>query len=152
MTPFSKLTGRGKLIEVLRWLCVCPAAVLAETVVGYLVGAVTLIVTGGWGIPGDSNFVHCLRLFLYYVQPKSIFVIAGVKTAPRQPMATAIVLSVIGILLSLVKHVVGQHLAGNNVRIVNYTHLVAESTGTLCGAALILLHVRRDRRTRGESC
>ncbi|MSR56636.1 MAG: hypothetical protein EXS05_03050 [Planctomycetaceae bacterium] len=58
--------------------------------------------------------------------------------APRRQMATAIVLTVLGLFVSLMTHVVGQHLAGNHVGIVNYTHLFAESAGVLGGAAYIL--------------
>jgi hypothetical protein len=148
MKPFSELTGRGRLIEVLRWFCVLPAAVLGDIVAKVVVGAVVQIASyGGWGILGDSNIAYSLRVLLYYVPPKSAFVIAGAKMAPRHQRATAIVLTLLGLLFSLMTHVIGQRLAGDRVGIVNYTHLFAESAGVLGGAAYILLQVWRNRRT-----
>jgi hypothetical protein len=44
---------------------------------------------------------------LHLVSPKSAFVIAGAKTAPRYQRATAIVLTLLGFLLSLMTHVIG---------------------------------------------
>jgi len=147
MRPFSELTGRGKLFEVLRWLCVLPTALLGDIVVQFVIGAVVQIASyGGWGGLGDSNIAYALGVFLYYVPRKSAFVIAGAKMAPRHQMATAIGLTVLGLLFSLMTHVVGQHLAGNRVGIVNYTHFVAESAGVLGGAAYILLQVWRKAR------
>jgi hypothetical protein len=148
MKPFSELTGRARRIEVLRWLCVLPAAVLGVVVVQILVGAVVRIAGyGGWGIPGDSNIAYCLRLFFFYVPAKSAFVIAGAKMAPRRQLATAIVLALFGFLFSLMTHVVRQHLTGNRVGIGNYTHFFAESAAALGGAAYILVQGWRNRRT-----
>jgi hypothetical protein len=81
------------------------------------------------------------------VPPKSAFVIAGAKVAPRRRSATAIVLALLGLLLSLMTHVIAQNLAGNRLGIVNYTHLFAESAGVLGGAAYIVLEDWRNRRT-----
>lgn len=143
MTPFSELTGRARRIEVLRWLGVLPAALLGDFVVHFILGAVVHFASyGGWGT-GGSNIAYVLSLFLYYVPRKSAFVIAGAKTAPRHQAPAAIVLTLLGLVLSLMIHVVGQHLAGNRVGIVNYTHFVAESAGVLGGAAYILWQVWR---------
>jgi hypothetical protein len=148
MRPFSELTDGGKLIEVVRWLCVLPAAMLGSFVVQLIVGAVVQIAdNSGLGILGDSKIAYSLRLFLFYVPRESVFVIAGAMTAPRHQMATAIVLTVLGICLSLMTHVVGQHLAGNHVGLVNYTHFFAESAGAVGGAAYIFLQDRRKRPT-----
>ena len=148
MKPFTELTGRGRLIEVLRWLCVLPAAVLGEIALEFVVAAaVQIAVYGGWGILGDSNIAYFLRMFLFHVLPKSVFVIAGTKMAPRYQGVTAIVLTLLGFLFSLLTHVISQHLAGRRVGIVNYTHLFAESAGMVGGAAYILLQIRRNRRT-----
>jgi hypothetical protein len=35
--PFSELTGRGRLIEVLSWLCVLPAASLGDMAAQFVV-------------------------------------------------------------------------------------------------------------------
>ena len=147
MKRFSQLASSEKRIELLRWLCVLPAGVLAEIVMRYLAGVVGQIAAyGGWSIRGEANTAFFLGLVLFYVLPKSAFVIAGAKTAPRRRMAPAIVLAVLGIGVSLLTHVVGQHLAGNRVGTVNYAHAAAESTGLLAGAACILWQIRASRR------
>jgi len=148
MKPFSGLTGRGRLIEVLRWLVVLPAAVLGGIAVEFVVASAVQIASyGGLGILGDSNIAYCLRVLLDYVPPKSAFVIAGAKMAPRYQRATAIVLTLLAFLFSLLTHVIAQRLAGRRLGIVNYRHLIAESAGALGGAAYIQLEVRRNRRT-----
>jgi len=148
MKPFSELTGRGRLIEVLRWLCVLPAAVLGHIALEFVVEAAWQIASsGGWGILGDWNSAYSLMMFLHLVPPKSAFVIAGAKMAPRYQRATAIVLTLLGFLFSLMTHVISQHLAGRRVGITNYTHLFAEFAGAVGGAAYIVLEARRNRRT-----
>ena len=149
MKAYSELTGLGRLIEVLRWLCVLPAAVLGDIALEIVVAAAVQIADyGGSGILDDSDVAYSLRLFLYYVPQKSAFVIAGAKMAPRYQRATAIALTVLGFLFSLMTHVIVQHLDGRRVGIANYTHLFAESAGVLGGAACILLEVGRNRRQR----
>jgi hypothetical protein len=148
MKPFSELTGRGRLIEVLRWICVLPAAVLGVIAAEFVVVVVVKIArNGGWDILDDSLIAKFLTLLLFYVLPKSAFVMAGAKTAPRHQSATAIVLTLLGFLFSLMTHVISQHyLAGRRLGMVNYLHLSGESAGLLGGAAYILLQARRNRR------
>lgn len=150
MTPFSELTGRARVIEILRWFCVLPAAVLGAFVAQFLLGAVVHVVSsGGWGSLGDSNIAYTLRLFLFYVPHNALFVIAGAKMAPRRQLGTAIVLAILGILFSLLTHVVGQLLRGGLVGTTNYAHFLAESAGALGGAGYILLQVRGKLRQDG---
>jgi hypothetical protein len=147
MKPFSELTVAGKLVEVLRWLCVLPAAVFADIAAQFaLDAAVRIARVYGLDILGESVIAYCLRLLLFYVSPKTALVIAGAKMAPRYQRATAIMLTLAGLLLSLTDHVVSQHLAGRRVGITHYTDLLAESAGVLCGAAYILFAVRRNRQ------
>ena len=140
----SDVTDSGKLVDVLRWLCVLPAAVLGAVAVQFMVrGLVQVVDYVRWEFFGNSTIAYSLRLFFFYVPHKSAFVIAGAKMAPRQQMATAIALTLLAMNLSLVVHVVGQYLVGNNVGLVNFTHLSAESVGALAGAGCILLWTRR---------
>jgi len=152
MNPFSKISRRAKLIEVLRWLGVLPAALCGNSLVLQFVSAafaaVHLISYGVWHI-GDSGIAEFLKVFLYYVLPSSAFVIAGATIAPRFQLATAIALWGLGILLSLMTHVLLQQLAGNRVGVTNYVHFLAESTGLAVGAAGILWHRRWKRRSGG---
>ena len=99
----------------------------------------------GWGILDDSQVAYCLRVFLDCVPCGVVLVMAGAKMAPRHQFVTAIVLTVLGVVLSLMTHVVGQHLAGNQVGVVNYTHFAAESAGVLGGAAIIFFLERKPR-------
>lgn len=152
MKTFSELTGRGRLVEVLRWLCVLPAAVLGHVALEFIIEAAVQIASfGGWGVFGDSTIAYLLRLFLFHVSPKAAFVIAGAKTAPRYQRATAIVLTVLGFLFSLLTHVISQHRAGRRVGITNYTHLLAECAGLLVAAAYIVLEARRNMPRSGGS-
>ena len=55
-------------------------------------------------------------------------------------------LTFLGLLYSLMTHVIVEHIDGKRVGIVNDTHLLAESAGMLVRAAYILLKARRNRR------
>jgi len=69
MKPLSELTGRGRLIEMLRWFCVLPAAVLGHIAQEFVVEAAWQIASsGGWGILGDSNSAYSLMMFLHMTQ------------------------------------------------------------------------------------
>ena len=149
MNPFFELTARDKLIEVLRWLGVLPAAFLGDTAVQFLFGGVVQLAGIGVGGPlGDLGFAHALRVFLYYVPHKAVFVVAGAKIAPRYQWRTAIGLAGLGLLLSLMTHVVGQYVRGNSLGSTNYIHLLAETAGLVAGAAYIYWQgAARDLRT-----
>src|SRR4051812_16599293 len=106
MRSFSKLAGRERLIELVRWFCVLPAAVLGDCAVSFLVRAVVQIVrAGGSGILGDSSLAFWFGVLLSYGPPKAAFVIAGAKMAPRQQVASSIVLTMLGLGLSLMTHI-----------------------------------------------
>src|SRR5262245_41829072 len=104
MNPSSELSRRAKLIEVLRWLGVLPAALLGEFVVrngvGVALAAVYIVCYGARDHVSDSSAGHFLRMVFYYIVPGSAFVIAGATISPRFQMATAIALTGLGILLS----------------------------------------------------
>ena len=144
MRSFSELSSREKRMEIVRWLCVLPAAVLADFAVSFVVG--TIVRSGGLKIRGESSIAYWFVLVLTYGSPKAAFVAAGAKTAPRRPVAIAVVLTVIGFCLSLMTHVVGQHLAGNRVGATNYAHLFAETAGLICGTTCIIYRAGQHRR------
>lgn len=134
MRQFRELTGRDKAIEVIRWICVLPTAAFGSIVTQSIVGMVTRL--GHYDL-GDTPLAYWSRVFLFYLVFALVFVVAGAKMAPRHRGATAIALTFFSILLSLTIHVVVQRLAGNNVGVANYTHFAAQSTGALCGTALV---------------
>lgn len=145
MEPFSQATRNEKLVMGLRWAGVLPAAVLGGFVVRMVVGAIVQVTgLGAGGALGDSNAAYWIRLLLYFGTREAAFVIAGTKMAPRRQATVSIVLAIIGVLVALMTHVVGQHLAGNRVGSVNYTHFLAESAGALGGSAFVLWRSRRS--------
>lgn len=147
MNPSSDTSAGGRHVDVLRWFGVVPAAVLGDLAASFAVGAILQVAGLGAGSnPGRSVFAHYSGIVLFYVSRKIAFVVAGAKMAPRRQMTTAIVLAVAVVCVSLMTHVVGQHLAGNRVGSVNYTHMLAESAGALVGAAYIYWHAWRNRR------
>ena len=146
MKPFSELTVRGRLIEALRWLCVLPASALGHVAAQLVIGSVLEIArSAGLDIFGDSSIANSIIRFLWHLPPNAAFVIAGAKMAPRQK-ATAIVLTLFGLLFSLMTHVISQHRAGRRLGMTNFMDLGAESMGALAGAAYIVWQARRNRR------
>lgn len=145
---FSERQGDGWRNEILRWLCVLPASFVGAIAVHFLVGTLLQIAgIGGGSLRGGSNIAYWLGVVLNYVPQESAFVIAGALMAPRRQIATSIVLALLGLVFSLMTHVIGQHLAGNRVGIVNYLHLIAESFGLLVGAVFIFWYGRENRPT-----
>lgn len=115
---------------------------LADFTVRVMIGSLVRVV-GGWGGLGDLNL---LWLMLCYMLPQFIFVVAGAKVAPRNQVKTAIALMSVGIAVSLMIHVIGQHLAGNEVGLVNYAHLTCQLSGLLGGLAYVVGRQGRIRR------
>jgi hypothetical protein len=148
MKSLSERTVPGRLIEVLWWLCVLPAAVLGHVAAQFVVGAVLQMARdAGWDIIGESSIANSLIRLLWHLPPNAAFVIAGAKMAPRHQKTTAIVLTLFGLIFSLLTHVISQHFfAGRRLGFNNYMDLCAESAGALGGAAYIMLQVRKNRR------
>lgn len=133
-------------MAILRWILVLPAAVLAHAAVQFIVGTMLRIAIGLAGMAvRQSPFAYWLQALIYYVVSELVFVVAGAKIAPRHQSATAVTLAILGSLLSLIKHTIGQHLGGNRVGVTNYLHLGLEVAGLLAGAAFILVTERTRR-------
>jgi hypothetical protein len=145
MPPFSDLSGRN-MRSILLWLCALPAAVLAEIVVSYVLGAVVRVdAYTGSNIVGVSNVGWFARIVLLYALPASAFVLAGALIAPRR-LLVAIVLTLLIVVRSLLQHLLIQHLAGRRVGVTNYTHFLAESAGALSGTVYIARQNRKNIR------
>jgi hypothetical protein len=123
---------REKPVELLRWICVGPTAVIGEIAARYLGSIVGRFAIYGWGAESQSNFAFSIQLLAYAIAAAT-FVLAGAFTAPRNRSITAVVLASVGTLLSLLTHVLSQRHVGT----VNYLHLAAETTG----AALTVAYV-----------
>ncbi len=149
MTRFNDLTSREKAIEVVRWLCVLPAALLASSLTQFIFGLTIRTIFRDAGVAvDDSQVAYYLGMCLYHVPWGFVLVVAGARMAPRHQFAAAFVLTVLGVVLSLLTHLVGQYLAGNRVGVVNYAHFAAESAGALAGAAMVFCLQWRNRQAR----
>lgn len=142
MNSFSNLTTTAKAVEVLRWIGVLPVAVLCQSLYHMIVMALFLTkATVGGEVPQRSALVDFLYLLIYYPPHVALFVIAGAMVAPRFRLATAILLAVLAIALSLTIHV----LLPDNVGVNNYKHFTAESAGAIGGLVFVFYWERRSR-------
>ena len=106
--PTSTPAKEERAVGWLRWACVLPAAVLGRVSAQLVAEVVGRLAVSAWGRPAESAFVDDLLLLLLSIPKEAGFVVAGAKMAPRGRLATAIVLAVAGVLMSLIVHIVGQ--------------------------------------------
>jgi hypothetical protein len=132
MKSFSTLTTKEKNFEVLRWICVLPASMLAGYLGWAAAGALARIAFGGIGFEGTGRWVRHLVANLLS-EPARVFV--GAKTAPRSRQTTAIVLAVLNVALAILIHredylpIVAQAIGlAVGIVIVHYSELPRQST------------------------
>jgi hypothetical protein len=134
---FGELSPWQKWIEVVRWLLLVPAAWLASSTVAFLVGTVVRVIRNS-SVPLNSPSISFWASAVpAYVLPEFVFVIVGAWIAPRKPLPVALLLLLLGGVLSVMQHVVLQHLAGNRVGPTNYTHFGLEMAGLLAGVVYV---------------
>ena len=126
-------------VELLRWICVLPAAVMGGIAARYLGSIVGRFAIYGSG--SESNFAFSIQLLAYAIAAAA-FVLAGAFTAPRNRRTTALVLAIAATLLSLLSHVLSQRHPGT----VNYLHVAAETAG----AALAIAYLFYGKLARGR--
>ena len=137
MQVFGELSPRQKWIEVVRFLLLVPAAWLASSAVTFIIGAFVRVVRDS-SVPLNSPSISFWASAVpSYVLPEFVFVIAGGWIAPRKQLPVALLLMLLGGVLSLLKHVVLQHLAGNSLGPTNYTHFGLEMAGLVAGVVCI---------------
>jgi hypothetical protein len=128
MKPFFALTAKEKGIELLRWVCVLPAAILGDYV-GYIIGGTVGRLAQIVGLvhpPSDDSGINRTLRYLIWMFPEGVAsVIAAAKTAPRYRLATASVAAVLWILLIDTIHRFGGPT------------LVATGVAGICGTAYI---------------
>ena len=127
----------------LRWLLVLPAAILALYVAHIVIGMAAWLVLGSGSNSTPSTVIYYVQLLFYYAPKEAAFVIAGASVAPRGKGATAIVLAALAALMSLMVHLLGPHSVG----VVNYTHFIAESAGTIFGVACVFYALTRQTKS-----
>ena len=138
MRSFSRLTTRARLLELVRWLAVLPAAGVGQVMVALLLGTVFRTARhAGAGMFDSVPLADWFLLIVTYAPPTAAFVLCGSLLAPRSQRTTSIVLAVLGLGLSLLTHLIGPAAAGNRFGLVNVFHLLAESLGFIVGVAVI---------------
>jgi len=151
MRTFAESTALQKGVEVLRWLCVLPAALLGQLVLDFLAAAAfsfardlvlaipddSATASFALAIRGGSAVMTACRLLLSYMTPKTAFTLVGGKMAPRYQVITAILLTLLGFLRSAWIH--GP---------TNYVHVAAETAGLVLGTLFVFWQNRRDRSKR----
>ncbi len=131
---------RNRAWQVLRFVCVLPAALIFAAAAFYAGGLAGALVTALFGATSPS-IVYAIRLVLYYMPKNAAFVLAGAITAPRYRVTIALVLAALAIGVALIVHVLGQQSPG----VVNYTHFAAETAGAALGV-IALVAAPRCRR------
>src|SRR5688500_9653792 len=101
MRPFSALTTWERVVELARWVCVLPAAVLGDYA-GYILGGILGVLAVAVGLVNpasdDSSWNRSLRYLIWMFPEGVTCVIAGAKTAPRWRLAIACVVAIVWIL------------------------------------------------------
>jgi hypothetical protein len=134
---FGELSPRQQKIEVVRWLLLVPAALLASSAVTFIIGALVRAIRGS-SVPLNSTSIGFWASAVpLYVLPEFVFVIVGGWIAPRKQLPAALLLLLVGGVLSLLGHVVLQYHAGNSLGSTNYTHFGLEMAGLLAGVVCI---------------
>lgn len=108
MKRFSELTGKEKLIELLRWLLVPAAAVLAVFALRFVAGLLmppALAQLPGTPVPPVSAFRRFVLPRIFGILSAAVFVIAGAKTAPRRRIPAAVALAIVWGFYSLMSHI-----------------------------------------------
>ncbi len=141
MTSSDAPPRSSRLVEWLRWLCVLPAAALVRFAARLALG---LLTRGA----GQETFALLARKLVVYSVSEALFVVVGAMVAPRRQTTVALVLAALGAALSLLKHVVVQYAAGNQVGSVNFTDFALDVFGLACGAAFIWMRSVVDAKSR----
>src|SRR5438105_1250612 len=131
--------------ELLRWICVLPAAIVVGTAAKYVLGLLAMALRtaslsafGTWG----------RWLFgIGHVPMGAAVVFAAAMVAPRYHVTTALVLATGKIGLALTAHI----LRPTTVGFVNYAHFAAESLGAVCGVICVAAIVHRRRTSNVRS-
>jgi hypothetical protein len=101
MKSFSSLTTKEKNFEIVRWVCVLPASMLAGYLGWAAAGALSRVAFGGLGFEGTGRWVRHVTVNLL---SEPVRVLVGAKMAPRHQPTTAVVLAVLNVALAILIH------------------------------------------------
>jgi len=137
MKPFVELSRQEKIIELLRWILVLPAAalaVLALRIIASIAMPPPLAQLPGTPAQPPSDFHRFVLPQIFGALMAAAFVLMGAKTAPRFRLATAIVLSVLWMLYAFMMFVF-VHLGRGKP---HYAHFVIAAVAVAVAAAYVL--------------
>ena len=144
MKPFSALTGKEKALELLRWLCVPIAAVLAVAILIFIARLAmppTYVQPPGSPPPPAPIIPRVVTFRAFSVIAALAFVVAGAKTAPRFRLIVALVLASLWIAHAFLYRVY-VHLPGTP-HYLDFALAIAAAGG---GAALIYYAEKSKRQ------
>jgi hypothetical protein len=144
MRPFAELSAKEKGIEVVRWVCVLPAAWLAGMAPRYiemLVRPPAMAQLPGTPRPVESDFQRFYLPHMMGLVMAAAFVIVGAKVAPRWRRPVAAVLAVLWMIFTYLIHV-GPH-ASYELRYLS--QFIVATVAGLGAAAYIWFSESRQR-------
>lgn len=130
-----------RVVEVLRWLGVLPAAFFASTFVGYFFKFLVMFCMVRFGSLRESEVIYWICYALVMLPKNAAFVFTGTLVAPRARPATAAALAAIATALAVVIHITSRSRVG----FTNYRDLAAAAAGALLAAACVALGTRRNQ-------
>jgi hypothetical protein len=143
MKRFAELSAAQKAIEIVRWICVLPAAVFTSRLPYFLFSLVIpprMAQLPGTPQPPPPSYLQRLLLSLLAALLISIgFVLVGSLVAPRHRRYVAVVLAVLVTLHAILYHIL-IHLPGTP----HYTNFAAAVLAA-SGSAAIVFYVDRRR-------
>jgi hypothetical protein len=145
MKSLGERNGNKRAVELVRWIVVLPAALLAVVALGMI--ARVLMPPALAQPPGSpaipvSDFQRFVLPRVFGVLMAAAFVIAGALTAPRRRFATASVLAALWIFYCFNIHVL-LHLGRGAL---HYTDFMIAVVAAACGAACIFYFEKSLRR------
>jgi hypothetical protein len=144
MRPFVELSAKEKATEIVRWLCILPAAWLAgmtPVFIDRLLRPPALALPPGTPRPVVSDLQRLYLPHLLGIVMAAAFVIFGAKIAPRWRLPVAATLAALWMLFSYLIHV-GPH-ASFELRYL--THFIVATLSALTATAYIAYAESRQR-------
>jgi hypothetical protein len=141
MKSFFALTAKARVIEIVRWVCVVPIAILGDYV-GFVIGGMLGSIAMRVGLVNppsdDSSFNRALRYLIWMFPEGLVCVIAATKMAPRSQRLTACIVA--GAWMLLVDRIHG----------FEGPTLIATAVSGGCGVACIFYIKATTRDSKGN--
>jgi hypothetical protein len=145
MRTFADLSAKEKSIEVVRWLCVVPAAWLAGMIPRYvemLVRPPALAQLPGTPRPPVSDLQRIYLPHMMAMVMAAAFVIVGAKIAPRWRLRVASVLAALWLVFSYMLHV----WPHTSLELRYLTRFIVSTVAALAAVVYIWYSASRKRR------